>query len=353
MKVFWCDHCGSVLFFESVQCVKCGHALGFLPDVLDLSSLEPADNGAWRALTSQAQGRLYRPCANEREHQVCNWLVPVEDPEPLCTACRLNNTIPDLSAPGNRERWHKLERAKRRVIYTLLHLRLPMAGVPSEGRPALTFNFLGETPGEPPVLTGHSRGSITVSIAEADDVERERRRVHLNEPLRTLLGHLRHEVAHYYWDRLIAGNAHLGNFRELFGDETRDYTSALQQYYQNGAPADWHLSFVTAYASAHPWEDWAETWAHYLHMMDSLETAASVGMVLRPKHPDAKSLTSNPKSLQDPTRAGFETILENWVPLTCAINELNRGMGQPDLYPFVLSTRAIEKLRFVHEVTGG
>jgi hypothetical protein len=47
---------------------------------------------------------------------------------------------------------------------------------------------------------------------------------------------------------------------------------------------------------------------------------------------------------------GFDRILQNWLPLTYALNELNRGMGLPDLYPFVLSAPAIEKLRFVHEV---
>ena len=136
MRVFHCHHCGSLVFFENVQCVRCGHALGFLPDVNDLSTLEPTADGSWRALTPDATGRLYRRCRNDEQHQVCNWLVPVDDPNPFCVACRLNEVIPALEVPGNPERWRKLESAKRRIIYTLVRLGLPMDGVPWENRPA-------------------------------------------------------------------------------------------------------------------------------------------------------------------------------------------------------------------------
>ena len=349
MRAFHCDHCSSLVFFENVQCVRCGHALGFLPDVNDLSTLEPEGDGAWRALTPDAVGRLYRRCRNAEQHQVCNWLVPVEDPDPFCFACRLNEVIPDLEVPGNSERWRKLESAKRRIIYTLMRLGLPMDGVPAENRPALRFRFLGNPASGPLPLTGHSQGAITVNIAEADDEERERRRVHLREPYRTVLGHLRHEIAHYYWDQLISWTPRLNRFRALFGNEEANYDAALQTYYQQGPPADWQNRHITAYASAHPWEDWAETWAHYLHIVDTVETAASFGISLNPTHPDAKAMTADPTQVAEPDTTLYK-VLEHWLPLTYALNALNRGMGLPDLYPFVLLGPAIEKLQFVHDV---
>ena len=349
MRVFHCDHCGSLLFFENVHCVRCGYALGFLPDVNDLSTLEPAADGWWRALTPAAAGRLYRRCRNDEQHQICNWLVPVEEPNPLCAACRLNELIPDLGVPGNRERWRKLESAKRRIIYTLMRLGLTIDGVPGENRPALRFRFLANPAFGPLPLTGHSKGAITVNIAEADDEERERRRVHLREPHRTLLGHLRHEIAHYYWDQLISRTPRLDRFRQLFGNEELNYGAALQSYYQQGPPADWQSRHISAYASAHPWEDWAETWAHYLHIVDTVETAASFGITLNPTHPDAKAMTADPTKVAEPDTT-LDKVLEHWLPLTYALNALNRGMGLPDLYPFVLLGPAIEKLQFVHEV---
>jgi hypothetical protein len=350
MKAFYCDHCGNLVFFENVQCVNCQRALGFLPDVLDLSALESSAENAWRALASTANGRQYRACQNGQEHAVCNWLIPMDDPNPFCASCRLNETIPDLTVPGNLERWHKMELAKRRVIYTLLHLRLPLHG--RENRPALQFNFLADVPGEPSVFTGHKNGLITLNIAEADDTEREKRRVSFHEPYRTLLGHFRHEVGHYYWDQLIADTPGWNRFRELFGDETQDYSSALKNYYDWGAPADWQQRHVSAYASAHPWEDWAETWAHYLHIIDTIETAAGFGMTLRPKHPAANTMTADPKNFVE-TGGGFDGILKTWLPLTYVMNSLNRGMGLPDLYPFVLSGPAIEKMRFIYETIRG
>jgi hypothetical protein len=349
MKTYHCDGCGSLVFFDNVSCVMCGLALGYLPALSDLSALQPAENGTWRALAPSANNQLYRQCTNGQQHQVCNWMVAVKSSDPFCISCRLNEMIPSLEIHGNRERWHRLEMAKRRVIYTILQLDLPMDAVPGTDRPALCFSFLGDVPGEAPVPTGHENGLITINITEADDDERERRRVHLHEPYRTLLGHLRHEVAHYYWDRLIANSPWLNRWRAIFGDENWDYTDALQSYYQMGPPADWQAWYVSAYASAHPWEDWAETWAHYFHIIDTVETAASFGMTLKPRHPAAKTMTADPKKVAR-FDASFDTLLENWFPLIYALNSLNRGMGLHDLYPFALSTQAIEKLRFVHEV---
>jgi hypothetical protein len=350
MKPFYCDSCGSLVFFENVQCVKCKHTLAFLPDVLDMSAMEflSENKNSWRALAKSAKGWLYRQCQNGREHEICNWLVPDKANSPFCVACQLNQTVPDLNIADNLERWHRIEIAKRRLIYTLLHLGLPLNGKPEENRPPLRFNFLADVPGAQPVLSGHENGLITLNIAEADDVERERRRVGFHEPYRTLLGHFRHEVAHYYWDQLIANTPGQEPFRKLFGDETADYALALKNYYTQGPAADWQMHHVSAYASAHPWEDWAETCAHYLHIMDTIETAAGFGMTLSPKHPAAHTMTADPNNVAE-AAGSFDPILGNWMPLTYALNSLNRGMGLPDLYPFVLPTPAIEKLRFIHE----
>jgi hypothetical protein len=353
MKSYHCEGCGSLVFFENVSCLTCGRALGFLPSCGELAALEPAENGAFSALSAKAGGRLYRQCLNWQRRQICNWMAPVDDPNPFCASCRLNKVIPNLDLYGNRERWRRLEMAKRRIIYTIMELRLPLDSSPREGRPALRFSFLGDLPGLPPILTGYEKGLITVNIAEADDDERERRRISLLEPYRTLLGHLRHEIGHYYWDRLIARSPWLDRWRALFGDETLVYAPALQSYYRQGPPAGWQTRYVSAYAAAHPWEDWAETWAHYFHMSDTLETAASFGMALIPQA--AEFNTSHPE-LVGSFDGNFDTMMDHWIPIVYMLNSLNRGMGLQDLYPFAPSKLAIDKLRFVHEVvlgTGG
>jgi hypothetical protein len=248
---------------------------------------------------------------------------------------------------GEHRGWFKLEVAKRRLVYSLIGLRLPLEARAEGSDTGLAFEFLADLPDQPPILTGHNAGLITVNIAEADDAKREKRRVNMREPYRTLLGHFRHEIGHYYWDRLIADGPRLDAFRKLFGDERADYGKALQTHYDEGPPEDWQKYFVTAYASSHPWEDWAETWAHYLHMIDLLESASACGLSMRPRRrdePALKSLTS--VNLDQPI---FDGMLERWFPLTYVLNNLNRSMGLPDGYPFVLSTPAISKLRFVHD----
>jgi hypothetical protein len=350
MKVFHCDHCQQLVFFENVRCVKCDHLLAYLPDLADVGFLEPAGADRWRSPARGATGRVYRQCQNYSRENVCNWAVAAADSNPLCRSCRLTRVIPDLSRPGHKQAWYRLEVAKRRLIYTLLALKLPVVNRTEDPAQGLAFEFLADPdgPNAAPVLTGHNTGVITVNIAEADDAEREKRRLQMHEPYRTLLGHFRHEIGHYYWDRLIKDGPRLGRFRELFGDEREDYGQALQCHYQNGPPADWQEHFVSAYATSHPWEDWAETWAHYLHMTDTLETAMACGLSLRPRRPDEPAL--KPDLGPDAARLGaFEDMIDHWFPLTYVLNNLNRGLGQPDGYPFVLSAPAIAKLRFVHE----
>ncbi len=350
MKIFHCDACGALLFFENVSCLQCGKALGFREDVMDLTTLEASPQGGWVTVASDsAPKRRYKSCSNGREYGVCNWLVAWEEKEERCVACRLNSFIPNASDKTSRDLWHKIEKAKRRLVYTLKRLELlPLTDRGGQVVP-LQFRFLADTPGRPPVMTGHEGGVITLNIAEADDAERERRRTALHEPMRTLVGHFRHESGHYYWDRLIANKPSLNTFRELFGDERADYGAALARYYAQGPLPDWMERGVSAYASAHPWEDWAETWAHYLHMVDLLETASSFGLSLHPQHPAAETLVAEPEeSLL--RGASFDAMLRHWYPLTYALNSLNRGMGLNDYYPFVLSATALSKLRYVHQL---
>jgi hypothetical protein len=334
-----------MIFFENDRCLKCDHPLGFVPETLELIALEQAKDNQWRALGSAVSGQTYRRCANHQPHNVCNWLVPAGDPAPFCQACRLNELVPNLSEPKNVARWFKLELAKRRCLYTFLKLGLPLSAGPAQGLPSLCFRFLQEMENAP-VKTGHLNGVITVNIAEADDDERERRRIKLHEPYRTLVGHLRHESGHFYWTWLIDNSPNLPRFRELFGNETTDYDAALQTYYKQGPPTDWAARAVTPYGCSHPWEDWAETWAHYLHIVDTLESAAAFGLgVLDNASEQARQLNIKHSKSMD-----FPAMLAQWTPLVCALNAINRGMGLADLYPFVISTPVVEKLRFIHQV---
>lgn len=351
MKLFTCQSCGQLLYFENTACVSCGHRLGYLPARTQLSALEPEEGDAWQALADAE--RRYRFCANAASES-CNWLIAADSPDTLCLACRHNRTIPDLTDPGHLARWRKLELAKHVLFYALLRFGLPLEDRRQRPEDGLAFDFLADQPDHAGqvrrVMTGHDRGVITINIVEADDAERERIRGQMGEPYRTLLGHVRHEVGHYYWSRLVDEPGRNEEFRALFGDERQDYAAALQSHYANGSPAGWEENFVSAYAAAHPWEDFAETWAHYFHIVDTLETARAFGMQVRPRvvHADASLAT---KVEFDPYRAdGIDELMEAWLPLTLAVNCLNRSMGQPDLYPFVLSAPAVRKLGFIHEL---
>lgn len=352
MKIFHCDHCQQLVFFENVRCVNCTHDLAYLPDIADIGSLEPAGEGLWRSPARGAEGKVYRLCRNYRAENVCNWAVPAADPDPLCRSCRLTRVIPDLNQPGRREAWYRLEVAKRRLIYGLLGLGLPVASKTEDPENGLAFEFLAESAEGAAVLTGHKNGVITLNVAEADDAEREKRRLQMGEPYRTLLGHFRHESGHYFWDRLIKNGSRIDRFRQHFGDERGNYAKAMEHYYQKGAPTDWPSRFVSAYASMHAWEDWAESWAHYLHMTDTLETAVGCGMSLSPHRPDEPVLSPD-LVLRGSRPDSFDQTIERWFSVTYVLNNLNRGMGMPDNYPFVLSAPALEKLRFIHEVVAG
>jgi hypothetical protein len=348
MKLFECQACGQPLYFENTRCESCGRGLGCLPSIQDISALEPEGEGRWKALA--LPDMPFRFCANA-EYEACNWLVSLEESSPYCRACRHNRTVPDLSIEQNLIRWRSLEGAKRRLFYTLLKLELPLVAR-AEDPQGLAFDFLADptenSPNGPSILTGHDNGLITINIAEADNAERERRRHSMGEPYRTLLGHFRHEIGHYFWNVLVRNDPSLESFRQIFGDERQDYGEALQAHYANGPRENWQEEFVSAYAASHPWEDFAETWAHYLHIVDTLETARAFGMKVRPRISRGPELATEIDF--DPHReTDLNRLITTWLPLTFAVNSLNRSMGQPDLYPFVLPPAVIAKLAFIHE----
>jgi hypothetical protein len=326
MRSFACGHCGQLLFFENFVCLNCQTPQGFVPDRMELVALEAENTALHRCLNTEA--------AN------CNWMVGRVDS--LCRSCELTRTRPNTSDADGMREFALAEAAKRRAIFQLLDLRLP--GVePAE----LHFDLLSSSAG--PVTTGHADGVITVDLAESDDARRELRRQELDEPYRTMLGHLRHELGHFFQPRLVTGELQWERCRALFGDEREDYQQALERHYEQGGPPDWDQHFVSDYATMHPWEDWAETFAHYLHIRDTLQTAAEYGVTVdgpRAVKGDA-TLTADPRPIAGDQ--SFGELLENWLPLTYALNAVNRSMGRDDLYPFTLAGPVIEKLSFVHE----
>ncbi|WP_116130904.1 putative zinc-binding metallopeptidase [Tropicimonas sp. IMCC34043] len=359
MKLFQCQCCGQVLFFENTTCLHCGHTVGYLPELDRMAAVEP-DGSAWRVAPSPdgsgdaavASPQLWRFCRNW-ELSACNWMVPEEasqEGEAFCLACQHNRTVPDLSDPERHARWQRIEASKRRLIYTLIRLGLPRP-VPGDAHPEpLVFDFLADDPGSAKrVMTGHAEGVVTISLVEADDAAREKLRSEMGEAYRTLLGHFRHEVGHYYWDILVRDGGALDPFREMFGDERADYGEALERHYQTGAPAGWEAAHISAYATMHPWEDWAETWAHYLHMVDTLETATALGILIDPEM-DRDGELSADIDIDPYNPTGSRELIASWMPLTVALNTLNRSIGQHDPYPFSLSQEVRRKIGFVHDL---
>ena len=341
MKTFLCSKCANKIYFESTACVNCQSALGFHSGTLAVLALVPAGPAGLFRPSGNGNGRRFRYCSNAT-HGVCNWLTDDRDPTGLCKACDLNRTIPNLTEPGNLAAWRDLEHAKKRLVYSLLRFGLPLSGKSVANGP-LTFDFVRNAG------TGHLDGVITIDVTETDAVERERQRQYFGEPYRSLLGHLRHESGHFYWMLLVEAAGLLAEFRAQFGDERQDYRPSLARHRAAGPPPDWQVRHVSAYASSHPWEDWAETWAHYLHMVDALDTAEATGM-----EPRAAGILLGaiwPFKPSDVYReVSFAALMDRWVPLTTAMNTLSRSMGHDDFYPFIISAGAAGKLAFVHRV---
>lgn len=330
MRRFACD-CGSPVYFENDYCINCESKLGYDPQRADLVTLADWGGGRYRDLL----GNDFRYCQNGVDFKVCNWLVPADADDALCQACCFNRTVPNQSRPENQQRWLMLERAKKRLFYTLVQLNLPLINGWVDPQRGLLMDFIedarsSDTVPETFVTTGYLGGVITINALEADDVARTVAQEELNESYRTVLGHMRHESGHYYWGLINPDAQILDEFRALFGDEREDYANALSRHYRDGPSADWRDSFISTYASAHPSEDWAECWGHYLHIFDALDTAWS-----------QKLLGTSPAVMSMSER------LSAWSRISLMLNELNRSVGRGDAYPFVINEAVGEKLEFI------
>lgn len=344
MRTFECQ-CGNTLFFENTICVACGNEVGWCPGCRRISALLPQENGNYKCANSEC-GVLLTKCHNYAVENVCNRCIIVDDetPREFCDYCRFNDTIPDLSVEGYREKWYRLEQAKRRLLYSLDLLKLPYGSEEDGFDPPLSFDFKADTGADVErnwstkegerIFTGYAAGKITINIREADPVEREKARVAFAEPHRTLIRHFRHEMGHFYWQVLVA-NGPVDEFRTLFGDhEQPAYADAIQRYYAEGPPADWQQNFVTAYATMHPWEDFAESFASYLEMASLLDTALTFGF----------------RESCEPTTASLDDMLVAHQKMGIKLNELSRNMGLVDMIPTILPPPAVEKLRFIHRL---
>ena len=335
MRDFTCPNCGQRLTFENSICLNCRSKLGFSIDDRALLVIVPGPESEHAGAVDESQ---YRLCANLHVAE-CNWLVKKGPVAALCTSCALTRTRPNDGDRKALAAFADAERAKRRLIFELAELKLPIVGRAQDPEFGLAFDLLSSE--NETVSTGHHNGVITLDLAEGDDVHREQLRIALSEPYRTLLGHFRHEIGHYYFYRLVGGSAEqTARFVELFGDPSTDYQSALHRHYGHGAPAGWERDYVSSYASMHPAEDWAETFAHYLHIRDALDTAAAFGF--------AQAAATFERRALGPS--GFDTIIEMWLPLAWALNMVNRSMGKEDLYPFVLPPAVLDKMRFIHTI---
>ncbi|AZG43611.1 zinc-binding metallopeptidase family protein [Gordonia insulae] len=329
MRDFLCRECGQRLSFENSLCLHCKSALGFWPPTRTIYVLD--DKGR-----AEVDGTLLERCANNKVAQ-CNWLVAWTGVPTLCASCALTRTRPADADTVAMAEYGRAETAKRRLVLELCELGLPITGRGEDPVAGLAFDLLSSS--QSPVVTGHDNGLITLDLAEGDDVHREQMRVELDEPYRTVLGHFRHEIGHYYQLVLVDAAARPA-FEELFGDPDDDYQAALDRHYSQGAPAGWKQNYVSSYATMHPAEDFAETFAHYLHIRDTLDTAAAFAMA-----PAGSTLDG-----VLPGDVGFDQLVDRWLPLTWALNQINRSMGHSDLYPFVLPRRVLDKIRFVHNL---
>lgn len=330
---FFCP-CGAELFFESDFCGACKSPVAYDPETMRFAIIQPT-NGAAASATETA-----RLCRNGIDFGVCNWLVNEDAPHGLCLSCQFNRTIPNLSRDKNIQRWHILERSKRRLLFSLQSLGIPLANGWRDPQRGLLFDFLEDARSNPMaaspfVTTGYLDGVVTINVLEADPAWRFAEQQASNQEYRTVLGHFRHESGHHVYRLFPCDNDLISSFAELFGDVRKDYGLALQCFHTMGPRDGWEQHHITAYASAHPSEDWAETWGHYLHIHDTLGTAVSFGLIET-----------------DLAQLDFAAKIHSWRRLSVGFNELNRSMGLDDAYPFIVNDTVAAKLEFVDHVIG-
>lgn len=347
MRYFACSECQQQIFFAKTHCDTCGCRIGYSAKYQDLICFDEVEIEQWQPKkNNNLTNQYFKPCYNYTHHQICNWVLAYDDNEIYCESCQLTYIIPPLDQHENIEYWRHLEKAKQRFLYLTQRLNImPHPKKNDKDALGLRFNFLVPMNGQT-VMTGHGKGIITLNAQEANVIYRETTRVNMGENYRTLLGHFRHESGHYYFYLIEKLRPDLlSEFRYYFGDERQDYAEALQKHYEYGPQKNWQTNYISSYATAHPWEDWAETWAHYLHMMETLETAFYAGLAVNAQQGSLANLTMDecPIGAQN-----FEKILNSWVTLTFNLNALNRSMGLEDAYPFKLSEIIKGKLRFIH-----
>ena len=340
MLVFTCDNCGQFVFFENDGCLRCRSPLGYVHrrrDVIALTEVAPD-----RLVEVANPVGLWQRCATQKVTG-CNWLVPAGAPA-MCESCVLTRTRPADDDEAGLDEFVRAEMAKRRLVFQLAELGLPLDRRDESIGQGVVFDLLSSAATK--VITGHDDGVITLDLAEADDEHREQLRHQLNEPYRTLLGHFRHEIGHYYWPLLVHDPVLLEACRALFGDDREDYAAAVQHHYEGHSDRRqaWGDTYISRYATMHPYEDWAETFAHYLHILDTLQTADSFGLT-GPEHKKAPGPDADP-TRPDGSRS-FGELVDHWLETSYALNQINRSMGHDDLYPFILAPTVIRKLAFV------
>jgi hypothetical protein len=354
VRLFTCDNCGQLVFFENSLCLACETPLGYLHPERGLVALKEVSNGELAQVTHP--DRIWRRCVTGPVTG-CNWLVTVD--QQFCASCALTRTRPNNDDVEGLVEFRRAETAKRRLIFQLAELGLPVQGRREESgiggaagsQRGLEFDLLSSS--ENKVVTGHDNGVITLDLAEADSGHREQLRQQLDEPYRTLLGHFRHEIGHYYWSLLVRTPDQLAASRALFGDDREDYAQAVQRHYAALTDIDesWQDTHISRYATMHPYEDWAETFAHYLHILDTLQTAESFGLGTMATELLARlTRRAGAHATRPDGSASFEQVIEHWLQLTYALNQINLSMGHEPLYPFVLAPTVLKKLSFVDQL---
>jgi hypothetical protein len=324
VKAFSCRVCGNALYFENSVCVSCTTNLGFSRQE---RAIVPVDD---KGQYVDADGGIWHVCKN-LNLSGCTWLT--EFPGGYCFSCGLTRTRPsDADVVGLRE-FKVAEEAKRRLVVELDTLGFPIVSRTDDEENGLAFDLLSSVAAD--VTTGHESGIITLDLAESDDAHREKVRVDLDEPYRTMLGHFRHEIGHYIEWQHVRGDL-IEKARELFGNEEESYADAIERHYSEGPPAGWEQNYISMYATMHPFEDFAETFAHYLHICDTIETASAHGL----------ATVASPQSFS----SFRDLVVGVWVPLSIALNQINRSMGKGALYPFVIPAPVLDKLQFVADL---
>ncbi len=349
MKAFFCS-CGNKLYFENSLCLNCRREAGWCPVCKGIHAIESDGDGNYQCTNPECKAAL-RKCYNYATYNICNRMVEnkgqQKDSQNLCDYCKLTDTIPDLSVDNNIEKWYQLEVAKRRLLYLLDTIGLPYGSKQDQFELPLSFDFKQDV--EPTsfmgwvsigkgekVYTGHANGKITINVKEADPVEREKLRVEMGETQRTLIGHFRHEIGHYYWQLLVQGKDEEG-YKKVFGDhENPTYSDAMDYYYKNGPKENWSKSYISAYATMHPWEDFAETWGTYLDMIAVLDTADNTELLQQPG--------------EDLENAQLDEMLSRYTDLSMKVNEVNRALGLPDVLPETFPEPVKIKLRYIHQL---